>query len=55
MLFGITVSFSGDGRAARQGRPPISHRENCEEFDKSQSIPNLLVLIRTLTKNAGTV
>lgn len=30
-------------------------RENCEEFDKSQSIPNLLVLIRTLTKNAGTV
>lgn len=30
-------------------------RENCEEFDISQSIPNLLVLIRTLTKNAGTV
>lgn len=30
-------------------------RENCEEFDKSQSIPNLFVLIRTLTKNAGTV
>ena len=30
-------------------------RENCEEFDKSQSIPNLLVLIRTLTKNAGTL
>lgn len=30
-------------------------RENCEEFDKSQSIPNLLVLIRTPTKNAGTV
>lgn len=30
-------------------------RENCEEFDKSQSIPNLLVLIHTLTKNAGTV
>lgn len=29
-------------------------RENCEGFDKSQSIPNLLELIRTLTKQEGT-
>lgn len=30
-------------------------RENCECFDKSQSIPNLLELIRTLTKKEGAV
>lgn len=30
-------------------------RENCEEFDKSQSIPNLLALIRDLVKKAPPV
>ena len=30
-------------------------RENCEEFDKSQSIPNLLALIRDLVQKAPPV